>query len=98
MQDKLQRLINLAIQVGLDVLSIEVLNDEWTPSYRVVYHSKSLAGNMPVKEFCRDDLDYKIRMRNWKKEGTIFSENYSTFNDLINKELKRIKETVNGHV
>jgi len=27
-------------------------------------------GQKPVREFCRDDLDYKLRLRAWKRAGT----------------------------
>lgn len=87
---KLDKLSDLASSIGLDIMAIE-----YTDFYEVVVRylnpNKSI-GRIPVLEFCRDQVDYELRMKIWIKEGTEFSPKYPDFDSMLDGEMKRLKE------
>lgn len=87
-------LIGIAAQAGLDVLYVEVLDESWKPASRVIYHSRLKSGPAPVQEYCRDDLDYELKTKSWKKDGLVYSEWYRNLDELVKQEIKRLKKEI----
>jgi hypothetical protein len=86
---RVEKLHNLAMDKGLDVLHFEFIDD--MNHMRVVYHRYSKAGRIPIKEHCRDAKDYELLMIAWRKAGTVYSPEYKDFDSMILGELKRLK-------
>ena len=67
---------------------------EFTPSSALVvhYHNPKIAGIKPVLEYCRDELDYELRLAAWWKAGTVQSPEYESFDKMLAGEIKRFKD------
>lgn len=85
---KLERLVNLALSRGLDILSIEFVTAN---KVKIVYHSLKLAGTIPEERFCRDRKDYELRYAIFMNRGRLESPVYKEFDLMLDGELKRLK-------
>ena len=48
-------------------------------------------GQKPLREFCRDELDYKLRLKYWKKSGTYVLSADEDFSDALSGAIESAK-------
>lgn len=85
---KVDKLVELAVSIGLDIDVFEFITANHV---RVKYSSLKQGGPLPVLEFCRDKLDYDLKMAAWHKASINTSPEYPNFDAMISGELKRLK-------
>ena len=58
--------------------------------YRIEYIDILVAGVRPIREYCRDDVDFELLSNQWVNRGRTFSEYYDGFDEMLKQETKRL--------
>lgn len=86
---KMDSLNYLADQKGMAVMSFLQTPDGWKASY-----FKPTLRTEPKPEYCRDDLDYNLRLKEWIRDCTMESKYYPTFQAMILGEIEVFKNAI----
>lgn len=55
------------------------------------YIDEKKGGSLPVREECRDDLDFEYKMDAWLARAKVYSPKYSNWEVLVEGETKRLE-------
>ena len=81
------KLIKLIESLGHTFVGVLHLNGFYT----FYAHDPQKAGNKPVLEFCRDEIDYRYMMDAWWKRGTYILFSDENFSKALSGAIESIK-------
>jgi hypothetical protein len=82
-----KRLANKLSKIGHEFIGVLKFGDE----FFVYAFNPKAAGQKPQLEYCRDALDYKLRLQDWRNFGTYVLTKNKDFDDALRDAINSIK-------